>query len=148
MRLLPAVMLFCAVFAQAGCGGGADGLTPVTGTVTVDGKPGDGAAVTFIPKDGTPGNGGTAVADASGKYEIATPQGKKGLPPGAYKVTMSYRRNPDGTAPDPNTPPIESKATEWLPPKFSDRDKTELNATVTGEAKPHDFTVQSVKKRN
>ena len=111
MRIVFALMFVCAALGLAGCGGTGDGLVPVSGTVTVDGKPGEGAAVAFVPKDGTPGNGGSALADASGKYEITTPQGKKGLAPGAYKVTVSYRRNPDGSAPDPNVPPIESKAT-------------------------------------
>src|SRR6266545_2694719 len=147
MRLLPAVALFVAAFALAGCGGGGDGLTPVSGTVTVDGSAGDGVAVAFIPQAGTPGNGGTALADKSGKYEILTPQGKKGLPPGQYKVTVSVRRNPDGTPADPSVPPMESKASEVLPPKFSDREKTELNATVGNEAKSHDFSVQSDKKK-
>jgi hypothetical protein len=147
MRIVLAGTLVFAAFGLIGCGGSGDGLVPVTGTVTVDGQPGDGAAVAFVPKDGTPGNGGTALADASGKYEITTPQGKKGLAPGAYKVTVSYRRNPDGSAPDPNTPPIEAKAVEWLPPKFSDRDKTELSATVAADAKSHDFTVQTGKKK-
>jgi hypothetical protein len=146
MRIVIALGLWAAVCGLAGCGGTVDGLIPVTGTVTVDGKPGDGAAVAFVPKDGTPGNGGTAAAGADGKYEIVSPQGKKGLAPGTYKVTVSYRRNPDGSAPDPKAPPIESQAVEWLPAKFSDRDKTELSATVA-EGKTHDFAVQTGKKK-
>jgi hypothetical protein len=118
----------------------------VTGTITVDGSPGAGAMVAFIPQAGTPGNGGTAIADKTGKFEITNPQGKKGLLPGQYKVTVSLRRNPDGSAPDPNVPPIEAQARETLPPKYSDRQKTELTATVTAEVKVHDFTVQTGKK--
>jgi hypothetical protein len=147
MRLVPAVVLFVAAFTLAGCGGSGDGLTPVTGTITVDGAAGDGAAVAFVPQGSTPGNGGTALADKSGKYEIMTPQGKKGLPPGQYKVTVSLRRNPDGAPVDPNVPPMDSKAVEVLPAKFSDRERTELSATVGNEAKPHDFSVQSAKKK-
>lgn len=146
MRCLVGAGLLFSLVALVGCGGG-DGLVPVNGTVTVDNKPGDSAAVEFIPKGNTQGNGGTALADANGKYEILTPQGKKGLLPGEYAVRISYRRNPDGSAPDPNAPPIDSKASEWLPPKFSDRDKTELKATVTAEAKAHDFSVQTAKKK-
>jgi hypothetical protein len=147
MRLVPAVALLSTAFALAGCGGGGDGLVPVTGTITVDSSAGDGAVVAFIPQGNTPGNGGTALADKSGKYEILTPQGKKGLPPGQYKVTVSVRRNPDGTPADLTVPPMESKAVEALPPKFSDRERTELSATVGNEAKSHDFTVQTVKKK-
>jgi hypothetical protein len=147
MRLVPAVALLVTAFVLAGCGGDSDSLTPVTGTITVDGSAGDGAAVAFIPQGKTAGNGGTALADKSGKYEILTPQGKKGLPPGEYKVTVSVRRNPDGTPADPNVPPMESKASEVLLPKFSDRERTELNATVSNEAKSFDFNVQSIKKK-
>ena len=147
MRRVTGLSLLAALLAAAGCGGGSDGLTPAAGTVTVDGAPGDGAAVAFVPQAGTPGNGGTGVADKSGKYEITTPQGKKGLAPGQYKVTVSFRRNADGSAPDPNVPPIESTASERLPAKYSDRDKTELTATVTADAKPHDFTVLTGKKK-
>ena len=145
MRLAIAGGLAAALFALTGCG--SSGLAPVTGTVTLDGKAAGGAVVAFIPTDGTPGNGGTAVADANGKYEITTPQGKKGLPPGQYRVTVSLRRNPDGSAPDPNVPPIESQARESLPPKYNDRDKTELSATVSADGKSYDFTVQTGMKK-
>jgi hypothetical protein len=147
-RLATAGALLLGLSALAGCGGaGGDGLAPVSGTVTIDGKPGDGAAVAFLPDAGTPGNGGTALADSTGHYDIQTPQGKKGLPPGKYKVTVSYRRNKDGSAPDPNVPPIESTATELLPPKYSSAEKTELAATVGPEAKPFDYKLQSAKKK-
>src|SRR5262245_43486928 len=140
-------LLLTALVLVAGCGKDNDGLTPVAGTVFVDDAAAQGAVVTFFPTGNTPGNGGTGQTDATGKYEISTPQGKKGLPPGEYKVSVSYRRNPDGSAPDPNVPPIESKAVELLPPKYSDREKTELTATVTAETKPHDFKVVTVKKK-
>ncbi len=146
MRLVTAGTLLLGLLTVVGCGGG-HGLTPVTGIVTLDGKPGDGASVAFIPAAGTPGNGGTALADQTGRYEIRTPQGKKGLPPGQYKVTVSYRRNPDGSVPDPNVPPIESKAVEWLPAKYTDATKTELTATVASEAKSFDYTLQTGKKK-
>jgi hypothetical protein len=147
MRELVCATLFAMCAALAGCGAGAGDLVPATGTITVDDKPGAGVVVQFVPKPGTPGNGGTAVADESGKYEMATPQGKKGLPPGEYAVVLSYRRNADGSAPDPNVPPIESGATERLPKKYSDRDATELKATVAAGAPPHNFAVTTGKKK-
>lgn len=147
MRDLACAILFAACLALAGCGAGAGDLVPATGTVTVDDKPGAGAVVEFVPKPGTPGNGGTAVADESGRYEMATPQGKKGLAPGEYKVVLSFRRNADGSAPDPNVPPIESSATERLPRKYSDREATELKATVAPGGGPHDFAVNTGKKK-
>src|SRR4051812_14389733 len=88
---------------MSGCGGSSDGLVSASGTVTLDDQACSRAVVTFIPQEGTPGNGGTGQTDASGKFAIMTPQGKKGLMPGKYKVTVSLRLNDDGTAPDPNT---------------------------------------------
>lgn len=139
-------VLFPWMVMLAGCGGDADGLVPASGTITIDGQPGANAAIAFIPQGSAPGNGGTALTDASGKFEIATPQGKKGLAPGSYKVTVSRRLNPDGSPPDPNTPPMESSAKESLPVKFTDRDKTELTATVAA-GKTHDYSLLTSKKK-
>lgn len=57
------------------------------------------------------------------------------LPAGSYRVAVSYRLMPDGS-PVPEgegdtTPPIESPASESLPLKYSDYDKSELKATVS-----------------
>ena len=127
--------VFLVGLAAAGCGSTPDDLLPVAGTVTIDGQQASGATVAFVPVGDTKGNGGTGVADAAGRYEITTPQGKKGLLPGKYKVTVSRPLNPDGSPPDPNVPPIESRARETLPVKYTDRDKTELNATLAPDDK-------------
>lgn len=130
----------------SGCGGNSDGLVPALGSVTIDGQPCANAVVAFIPQAGTPGNGGTARTDPNGKFEIMTPQGKKGLVAGKYKVTVSLQLNDDGTAPDPNTPPIESSAKERLPLKYTDREKTELSAIVETSSGAHAFALLSSKK--
>ncbi|HJZ59164.1 MAG TPA: carboxypeptidase-like regulatory domain-containing protein [Gemmataceae bacterium] len=149
MRRLFAAALLAGLPVAAGCGGdGGDGLVPVAGNVSVDGQPAGNAVVTFIPQGNTPGNGGTGMTDSTGRYEVTTPQGKKGLPPGQYKVTVSRPLNPDGSPPDPNTPPIESSARETVLPKFSSPEKTELTAAVAaGDNRAFDFAVQSVKKK-
>jgi hypothetical protein len=136
--------------ALAGCGGGGagDGLVPVSGAVTVGGAPAAGVVVTFVPRGDTPGNGGHGVTDAAGRYEAVTPYLKKGLPPGAYKVTLSLRQNADGSAADPDTPPIESAAREKLPARYTDPERTDLTATV-GDAggAGFDFAVPPGKKK-
>jgi hypothetical protein len=73
----------------AGCGGG-DTL-PVSGQVTVDGAPlwAPGAIVTFKPE---PAKGNhakvdpTGYLDDQGRYTLYSAPGKKGAPPGWYKV--------------------------------------------------------------
>lgn len=133
-----------------GCSGAASegGDVPVVGNIKVDEQTASNALVTYIPQGNTPGHGGSGVTDSTGRYEVASPQGKKGLPPGQYKVTVSRRLNPDGSPPDPNVPPIESNARETLSPKYSERDKTELSVNIsTGDKRSFDFSLSSSRKK-
>lgn len=130
------LFLLASLLGVVGCsGGGDDGLLPVGGTIKLDGTAIANVTVVFIPQGNTAGHGGTGVTDAGGQYQLTSPHGKKGLPPGEYKVTVSRRLNPDGSPPAPNEMPIESQARETLPPKYSDKDKTELNAKLAADDK-------------
>jgi hypothetical protein len=60
-------------------------LYPVTGTVTYQNGPVEGANVQFVP---TQGISATGVTDASGKFSLMT-AGKPGAAAGDYKVTVS-----------------------------------------------------------
>lgn len=60
---LSAIMV---VATLVGCGGG--GTATVTGTVTLDGAPVDGAGVVFTPEGG--GRAVNATTDASGKFTL------------------------------------------------------------------------------
>jgi len=137
--------LFLALGFSAGCGSSGPGLplTPVTGTVMLDGVPVAEAKVNFFPQLETKGNGGWGITDASGKYALKTPQGGTGVPDGAYKVTVSLRRNPDGSLPKPDEPPIESKAKETLPAIYSNESKTTLKADVSSSAKQFDWSLKA-----
>lgn len=73
----------------AGCGG-TDGRIPVTGRVTLDGKPLFGVVVRFHAAPETKGNGGYGVADASGRFTAKTLQGRPGLYPGDYAIALEY----------------------------------------------------------
>jgi len=131
-----------------GCGSSqsAIALIPVSGLVTLDGSPVDQAKVTFVPQLETKGNGGWGITDALGKYSIKTPQGAVGVPEGQYKVAISRRLNPDGSTPNPDEPPIESKARETLPFGVSDESKTMLKATVSASAKQFDWPLKGKSK--
>lgn len=122
-------ILLVLLFAS-GCSGDSAGEVPVTGTVTLDERPLVGAAVMFRPTGTTPGNGGSALTAEEGLFTLSGPQGQKGIAPGEYKVTVSLRLKRDGTPLPPDTPPIEADATESLPPKYSDPERTELLVTV------------------
>jgi carboxypeptidase family protein len=60
---------------------------PVTGTVTLQGKPVAGAAVTFVPTG--EGEAASAITDSEGKYALTTWQAGDGARPGEYRVKVS-----------------------------------------------------------
>ncbi len=87
-----------------------------SGTVTFDGKPVDGATVTFIPTEGKiqPATGRT---DAQGKYSLTTFRSGDGAQPGAYQVTVTKYFSEAGASPY-NSPPVEAAPdTPAEPPK-------------------------------
>lgn len=61
--------------------------TPVTGTVTYNGMPVDGATVTFAPVSNN-GEVSVGVTDAAGAYTLKDAGGADGAVPGKYKVTI------------------------------------------------------------
>ena len=65
---------------------------PVIGTVTLDGVPLGSAIVMFHAQPGVKGNGGGATSDPQGVFTLLSPQGRKGIVPGEYSVTVSCRK--------------------------------------------------------
>lgn len=128
-----------------GCGS-ANKLVPVTGTVTLDGKELPNAVLNFHPANAqTLGLGGGAVTGPDGKYVLDNAQGGKGVAPGEYVVVISRRLRPNGEPADLSVPPMESDARETLPPRYSDREKTILKATVSKENTTQNFALETKK---
>jgi hypothetical protein len=74
--------------ALSGCGDG-PALVPASGTVTLDGKPLEGATLSFVPVPGNSvGTPGTDVTGPDGNFKM-TYNGRAGLAPGKYKVMIS-----------------------------------------------------------
>jgi hypothetical protein len=74
-----------------GCGEGESGpkLVPVSGTVTLNGKPLEGATVSFQPDGSTPGvMPAEDITGPDGNYKAIT-KGRSGVAPGKYKVVVS-----------------------------------------------------------
>ena len=61
---------------------------PVTGTVTSQGKPVAGAAITFVPTS-KEGEAASALTDSEGKYALTTWEAGDGARPGQYRVKVS-----------------------------------------------------------
>lgn len=85
-RWLSVFVTCLAGFGLLGCGTGGPRLGHVTGTVTLDGHPLPGVAVSFMPDEG----GGVAsdITDIDGKYELTHTDGK-GAPVGKNKVAVT-----------------------------------------------------------
>src|SRR5262245_27155263 len=100
MKVRPALLAALTSAALAGCGSGPK-LVPVTGTVTLDGKPLEGANIVFVPD---PGNAaitqGTDLTGASGNYKVMY-NNRTGISPGKYKVAVSkLQAKPGVTLPE------------------------------------------------
>jgi len=141
---MPPPRTVCVVILAAGlfgCGGTAGGVA-VTGTVTLDEQPLADAVVTFYPDGETAGLGGAGRTGADGRYTLTAARGGS-LPPGEYTVVISRPLRPDGTAPPPDVPPIESDARETLPATYSSRDASALKRTVSKDTKGYDFRLHT-----
>ncbi len=132
--LAPAV---AAIALAAGCGR-SDGLVPVGGTVKLDGASLSGALVTFHAEPGVRGNGGSAMTDAAGRFTLLSPQGRQGIFPGEYRITVSCRK-PTAEAERQVAEMISAGLTpalsaanfqEALPTAYTSPDRTTLKQTI------------------
>ncbi|MBA3313370.1 MAG: carboxypeptidase-like regulatory domain-containing protein [Planctomycetota bacterium] len=75
----------------AGCGSDGPELSEVTGTVTLDGKPLQGAILTFIPE--APGASTSyGITDAEGNYSLMYSRDKSGAMIGTHKVEIATEK--------------------------------------------------------
>lgn len=146
-------LLICLAVAAAGCseqGSGVD-LTPVAGTVMLDGKPLGDARLAFYPTGtAVPGySGSVGETNSEGKYEISAGS-QPGAVPGEYKVTISRVVASSGAVVnleegmDMEQLLMQGEAEESLPEKYSSYEKTELNVSIEkGKADGYDFQLTS-----
>jgi hypothetical protein len=118
----------------SGCGGPTDGLVhhSVSGEVTLEGQPLDGATIVFVPIgfEGPPVGG---VIQA-GSYSIPT---RDGPIRGEYATSIYAKKKTGKTFPDPNNAgEMIEESFETIPARYNI--KTELKASVT-EAGPNRF---------
>ncbi len=137
----------------AGCGP-KEKRSGVSGSVTMDGKPVDGAQITFTPKAGNPSNEAYGQTDASGKYTLRGLIGgeKAGVLAGEYKVTIIKRISVDSGKKTPDLYPDEKGNTkmvsvmvekDMLPIIYGDLEKTPLSASVADANAVIDFKLDS-----
>jgi hypothetical protein len=107
-----------------GCGGEMK-VAPVSGVVTLDGKPLDRASVVFKPEAG--GRPSFGVTDDQGRFTLAYSMNEDGAEVGRATVTVSTKLQADGAA--ENAP----RAAERVPARYA---KQPLKVTV--EAKKNE----------
>jgi hypothetical protein len=139
-------VVFVFFVAAAGCSGRHSNLPPqypVSGTISMDGKPLPGAGIMFLPRGETRGTGAFGMADAAGKYSLKTDHGGAGAPEGEYVVTISRVVNRDGTPYVPKPDVAEAGERETLPGIYSDSMKTVLSANVPKGGDTINFELKS-----
>lgn len=99
LRLTGTMVLGLMVMTLLGCGGPKSTLdtVPVSGLVTLDGAPVDGAMVVFAPTSGS-GTAASGKTDATGRYKLTTQEPGDGALPGSYLVMISKSAAEDATA--------------------------------------------------
>jgi len=117
-------------------------LFPVSGTVTLDGKPLANAGVMFLPRGETRGNACLGITDASGKYSLRAEQGGgAGCQEGEFAVTISKMKDPPPGA--GGAAAAEAGTEETLPAKYWDSAQTVLSANVPTGGTTVDFQLES-----
>lgn len=125
--------LICIALA-IGCGGPAvdpnrPATVAVSGKVTRNGQPVEGATVTLLPKT-SGGRGASGRTDTSGAFALTTFDPGDGAIPGSYLVTVS-KTEIEGNSEiqeDPNAPPPVHK--DLLPTRYKDPSQSGLTAEI------------------
>ena len=137
---LSVLALFISLFFLQGCGATEDELpqrTVVSGVVTFDGEPVEGATITFRPveENGQTANGRT---DEEGQFTMGTFEGTDGVVAGDYTVMISKIKSnaPVEVLPedDPNydpDPKPEPPPENILPEKYSKAETSGLTVSVS-----------------
>jgi hypothetical protein len=122
-----ALLLALPLVAFAGCSGG----STVQGTVTLDGAPVDGGAITFTPTGGGGNQVGAQIV--GGKYK-ATP--RPAPAPGSYRVSISWKKPTGRKVPTPGDQTVQMDQTaEAIPPQYN------TNSTLTADIKSGSNTI-------
>lgn len=150
---MPIMCLPVALVLLAGCSGSNLPKTyPVTGVVTYNGKPVEGAAVTLIPSNDN-GRSAGGETDVNGKFSVKTylsPQDQpEGAVAGEYTITVTKlekRELPEGMKPEEAIKVFRDMGPpkQLLPKQYGSPNTSELKVTITDTA-PEPLTLDLVK---
>ncbi|WP_406694026.1 carboxypeptidase regulatory-like domain-containing protein [Singulisphaera sp. Ch08] len=136
-----------------GCGSSEPRQVPVTGKLTLNGEPLEGASVTFAPDPTNPvSTPGGASSGPDGAFTVKSAD-RDGLAPGKYKVLVikSTLKNgakvPDEFKDDPMMLVTSGLTVESLPPEYGNADTSPLRAEVTDDGDEFEFDVKQTAKK-
>ncbi len=129
----------------AGCGPSRPTTIPVSGAVTLDGKPAAGAQVMLVPEDG--GRPAEGTTDDSGRFTLGTFEAGDGALPGRHAVTVVARRisgvNADADGLEGDVAPGGVKVQWLVPERYSNPKTSGLTAEVAKGMEPLALQLQS-----
>jgi hypothetical protein len=142
--------------AAVGCSDGFPKLVPVSGKVTLDGKPLPYKSVYYHPEPGTPGTGAATTTKEDGSYSLLAIRNGAvktlpGVPAGSYKVVITEPKVPVGPAaevpagqPEPAVGPAgPSRKRAEIPARYSKPETTPLRVEVPPEGGTLDLKLTS-----
>ncbi|TWU20701.1 hypothetical protein Pla52o_45800 [Novipirellula galeiformis] len=132
---LGSLTLAAFIVSFAGCSGGTDvELVPVSGTVTVDGKPTEGITVTLFRQSG---EGKRLIpqgqTDAEGKFTTKVSPTESGAPVGQYAVLFERWTLPDGSPIPEGQTPADSGAVNQIPQRYTDPSTSPETVTIAAD---------------
>ena len=122
----PVCVLLLAVAMLIGCGDGRPKRVSVTGTVTYQNKPVEGARVTFVCTGARPAS---STTDSEGRFQLGTYGLDDGAVLGTHAVTVVKTKPVAGI--DPKRP--SKMVDHLLPAPYRNLVDTRLTATVTAD---------------
>lgn len=139
IAIYSALSLFFPLFFLQGCGGTEDKRpqrTAVSGIVTFDGEPIEGASITFRPVEES-GQTANGRSNEEGQFQMGTFEGTDGVVAGDYIVMISKIKSTSSPEvlpeDDPNydpDPQPEPPPENLLPEKYSNAETSGLTVTV------------------
>lgn len=150
--LLAPALLAGLIAGVAGCGGPA--IVPVSGKVTVDGKPHPGLVVSFQPIGGkgneNPGRGSSAVTNASGEFTLVYDGKANGAIPGKHLIRIFTQLGaeppPDDTRESDPSKFDKSKAIETIPADWHENSRHEFTVPPGGTREAN-FAIDRSRKK-
>lgn len=153
-RISMVVIVGACVVGALGCGlkTRLEGLVPVEGTVTFQGKAVEGATVVFVPATAAT-RAAVGRTDAAGRFSLTTKDPGDGAAPGPYLLTVSKTEATGGLSTAEAEQwsrrrenfgkyPPRPKITELLPKKYKVANTSGLQTTVSPGQNTVDITLE------